>query len=73
MDPCGPTVFHHVPCGRGGGRVEGETLSGEGLGQLIIDAFKIGTDDELADLLTKAIAREDEKYKRFRNDIMNIE
>lgn len=40
---------------------------------LIIDAFKIGTDDELADLLTKAIAREDEKYKRFRNDIMNIE
>ena len=33
----------------------------------------LNTDDELADLLTKAIAREDEKFKRFRNALMNIE
>ena len=39
----------------------------------LIAPYKINTDDELADLLTKAIAREDEKFKRFRNALMNIE
>ena len=40
--------------------------------ELIIDALKIDTDDELADLLTKAIPKENEKFMRFTNAIMNI-
>ena len=38
----------------------------------LIEAYLIGTDDELADLLTKAIAREDERFKRFQHTIMNV-
>ncbi len=40
---------------------------------LLIDAFKVDTDDEIADLLTKAISIENEKFKRFSNTIMNTD
>ena len=40
--------------------------------ELIIEAFKIDTDDELADLLTKAIPKENEKFMRFTKAIMNM-
>ena len=35
--------------------------------------YLIGTDDERADLLTKAIPKEDRKFRIFRNAILNVE
>ena len=32
----------------------------------------VPTDDERADILTKAIPKSDAKFKLFRNDVMNI-
>ena len=38
----------------------------------ILSPIKIGTDDEIADAMTKPIAKEDPKVKRFRNFTMNV-
>ena len=40
--------------------------------RLTLTPYKIATDDEVADILTKPIPKEDEKYFRFRNIAMNI-
>ena len=40
--------------------------------RLILTPHKIGTDEEWADILTKAIPKEDTRYFFFRNMIMNI-
>ena len=38
-----------------------------------LNTYLVGTDDERADLLTKAIPKEDRKHRLFRNAILNIE
>ena len=40
--------------------------------KLVLLAHKIHTDEEVADVLTKAIPKEDAKYFKFRNVMMNI-
>ena len=40
--------------------------------RLILTVHKVGTNEEWADILTKAIPKEDQRYKLFRNLIMNI-
>ena len=38
----------------------------------ILSIHKIGTDDELADLGSKALPKGDEKFRRFRNKLLNV-
>ena len=40
--------------------------------RMIISVHKVDTDDEVADVLTKAIAKEDEKFGRFCATLLNL-
>ena len=40
--------------------------------RLVLNVHKVGTNEEWADILTKAIPKEDSRYKFFRNSMMNI-
>ena len=39
---------------------------------MIISVHKVDTDDEFADVLTKAIPKEDEKFGRFCATLLNL-
>ena len=40
--------------------------------RMIISVHKVDTDDEFADVLTKAIPKEDEKFGRFCATLLNL-